>query len=415
MSIDTTVSAADETERASEAPRRGLPGPERAWIVTTSKCNLNCVHCARSISEFREFAENTPDMEEAMFETFLQQVGPSLRTVQIGGTNLGEPMFSRKLEDHIDRLLELEHVEEIKLQTNGTYLLNTERMERLVRQGVRIMVSLEGVTERSYENIRGVKFVRVRDALVELKKIRARYPESRSELLLAFTVSYDTLAELVPLVELAFEVGASQVTVSHFVAIRQAHRYQSLVYHRGAANDAFAAAEARARALGVHYVGPEPFDIAPLAEGAELANAVRSEPPCFHPWKSVSVSENGDVMPCCATNTVMGNLTKNDFETIWNSKRYRRLRERVNSSRPPSYCRGCLLRGVDLDSPNAKLYTDESFLLRSVGPDSDPSSVSDLFAGVGRSLVHRVRRGFRSDGVAKRLALALRRFYLAHK
>ena len=198
-----------------------VAGPERAWIVTTSKCNLNCLHCARSIPEYREEAEAVPDMEDEVFSRFERQVAPTLRTVQFGGTNLGEPMFSRKLETYIERLRRSDRLREVKLQTNGTYLLTRARMERLVQQNVRIMVSLEGVTEESYKKIRGVSFAPILKALRQFKELREQTPGTKSELLLAFMVRHETLGELLPLVELAVEVGASQVTVSHFRPVRE--------------------------------------------------------------------------------------------------------------------------------------------------------------------------------------------------
>jgi len=389
-----------------------VAGPERAWIVTTSKCNLNCLHCARSIPEYREEAEAVPDMEDEVFSRFERQVAPTLRTVQFGGTNLGEPMFSRKLETYIERLRRSDRLREVKLQTNGTYLLTRARMERLVQQNVRIMVSLEGVTEESYKKIRGVSFAPILKALRQFKELREQTPGTKSELLLAFMVRHETLGELLPLVELAVEVGASQVTVSHFRPVRESHRYQSLCFHRGEANAAIARAAARAAEVGIHFVGPRPFDLLPMADdGNQAPQARTAEPRCFHPWKSVSINERGDVMPCCATNAVMGNLRKDDFQTIWNGRRFRELRKRVNSSDPPSYCRGCVLRGVNLDSASGELFTDESFLLGAIGANGGEHTGWAAVGHLRRHIMETVRRQILTGPLAKRVVLQLRRAY----
>jgi hypothetical protein len=105
----------------------------------------------------------------------------------------------------------------------------------------------------------------------------------------------------------------------------------------------------------------------------------------------VSVNENGDVMPCCATGAVMGNLKRDDFATIWRSKRYRRLRERVNSSRPPWYCDGCVLRGVDMESPVARFHTDEGYLLRGIGPGTPQAGEALTWSHIRRRLAERAR------------------------
>lgn len=384
-------------------------GPERAWIVTTSKCNLNCVHCARSIPEFRAEAESTPDMEEEIFARFEEQVAPTLRTVQFGGSNLGEPMVSSKLEAYVERLKRLASVREIKIQTNGTFLWNRDRVQALVRAGVRLMVSLEGVREESYRSVRGLAFRHLMRGLREVKGMRAAHPGSGSELKLAFTVSYDTLGELIPLVEMAAEVGASQVTVGHLIPTRESQRSQSLCYHRGEANAAIAAAGKRAAELGIRFVAPRPFLIRSLED--DSARVERApEPPCFHPWRSVSINERGDVMPCCATNAVMGNLRKDAFRTIWQGRRYRKLRERVNSDRPPWFCRGCVLRGVDLDSPSAEFHTEESYLLGAIGvtQELEPGEILDR---ARKALVRKARAQVLSNALARRFVLWLRGIY----
>jgi radical SAM protein with 4Fe4S-binding SPASM domain len=387
-------------------------GPTRAWIVTTSKCNLNCTHCARSIEDFRAVAEATPDMAGTVFDRFERQVLPTLRTIQFGGTNLGEPMMVPTIADHVRRVRAQPEIREIKVQTNGTYLLKPERLEALVREGVRFLVSLEGVTPSSYQAVRGVEFDVLLRGLERLKALRAQYPESGSDLKLSFTVRYDTLPELIPLVELGARVGASQVSVTHFVPMKESQRYQSLCYHRGASNAAIAAAEARAHELGLRFVGPTPFELSAMdAPSGPPAAPARREPPCRHPWTSVSINERGDVSPCCATGAVMGNLTRQDFATIWHSKRYRTLRARVNSARPPWYCQGCVLRGVDMDSPDARFHTDEGYLLRGIGGTSGSGAQALTWARVRRSVAERLRATAARSAFGRRAVALLRAGY----
>jgi len=392
------------------ARRDWKAGPERAWIVTTSKCNLNCAHCARSIEDFRAAAEATPDMQEAVFDRFEKQIAPTLRTIQFGGTNLGEPMMVPTIIDHVSRMRTQPGIQEIKIQTNGTYLLKPERLEAMVKAGVRLMVSLEGVTPSSYQLVRGVEFDVLLKGLERVRELRARYPDSGCELKLSFTVRYDTLSELIPLVELAARFDATQVSVTHFVPMKESQRYQSNCYHRGEANAAIAAAEHRARELGLRFVAPLPFDLSPMDGPAGAAPPKKREPGCQHPWTSVSINERGDVSPCCATGAVMGNIMREDFATIWHSKKYRTLRKRVNSSRPPWYCEGCLLRGVDMDSGTAKFYTDEGYLLRGIGATaSGPQPLT--WTRVRRTLADRLRATAARSAFARKAVSLLRAGY----
>ena len=52
---------------------------------------------------------------------------------------------------------------------------------------------------------------------------------------------------------------------------------------------------------------------------------------CLQPWTYAFVRVNGDIAPCCAVfpsdrNMVMGNLLKDDFETIWRGDPFRSFR-----------------------------------------------------------------------------------------
>lgn len=357
-----------------------LPGPRRAWIVTTSQCNLRCLHCLRSLPEFRAVSQGTEDMPESTFDKFESQVLPTLESVQFGGTNLGEPMMSSSFEEHLRRIARGKAIREIKIQTNGT-LLNERRLELLVALNVRLMVSLEGATPESYEDVRGHAFDRLVTALRQYREAREAHPDSCADLYLSFTVRHETLGELDRLVDLAAEMAVGRVVVTHYVPIREEDRFQCLYYHRGEANAAFERAAQRAQALGICFNAPACFlvpDIGVVPGNNGLPHD--GEPPCLHPWTSVSINERGDVMPCCGSTAVMGNLGQEDFAAIWNGRRFTQLRATVNTPRPPRYCCGCFLRGVDLDHPPARLPTSERFLLSRIGFGEDITARAFLCA-----------------------------------
>ncbi len=394
----------------------GVPtpgGPRLAWLVTTSKCNLSCTHCPRSIPEFEALADATPDMARETFERFVEQVLPTLERVQFGGTNLGEPTISRSFDEDLERIARAPSVRRVNVQTNGT-ALTPARLRRCVELGVRLTVSLEGTTGTSYFSVRGFPFERLMKALRLYKTLRDENPETGAELYLGnFTVVRDNLHELPALLELGKEVGADQITVCHLTPWRESQRYQSLYYHQAEANAAFDEALLRARELGVNLVLPTPFENVAFADSKrdDVAPAARREPPCFHPWESVSINENGDVMPCCRTNAVLGNLRRQDFSEIWNGRRYQQLRARVNSARPPSYCRGCTLRGVDMEDKKARLYTDPRDLLRRIGFGGDGSVFASAGVEIQRRSIQWLRRTLEASAVGRRIKPGLQALY----
>ena len=78
---------------------------------------------------------------------------------------------------------------------------------------------------------------------------------------------------------------------------------------------------------------------APTPEGARYRG-------CPHPWFSLAVASNGDVVACCRDlerETVLGNLFRRPLAEIWNGAAYRALRRDLAAGRPgcQSACSGC--------------------------------------------------------------------------
>jgi radical SAM protein with 4Fe4S-binding SPASM domain len=64
---------------------------------------------------------------------------------------------------------------------------------------------------------------------------------------------------------------------------------------------------------------------------------------CEYLWEKAYVSIGGDVQPCCVMGTpVVGNLTRQTFEQIWNNDTYRAMRQRLAARKPAPVCRGCM-------------------------------------------------------------------------
>lgn len=67
---------------------------------------------------------------------------------------------------------------------------------------------------------------------------------------------------------------------------------------------------------------------------------------CPHPWFSLAVASNGDVVACCRDlerETVLGNLFRQELAEIWNGAAYRALRRDLAAGRPgcQAACSGC--------------------------------------------------------------------------
>ena len=73
------------------------------------------------------------------------------------------------------------------------------------------------------------------------------------------------------------------------------------------------------------------------ADGEPIASG------CKYPWTMVVVRPDQKVIPCClwSESTIMGDLSSQTFEEIWNGAPYRRLRTELQTDRPRRCCQEC--------------------------------------------------------------------------
>ena len=53
------------------------------------------------------------------------------------------------------------------------------------------------------------------------------------------------------------------------------------------------------------------------------------------------VTGEGDVRACCMPGSVVGNINEASLEDIWNGRRMRDFRVRINTPNPPAPCDAC--------------------------------------------------------------------------
>ncbi len=322
--------------RAEIAP---LP-PVFAWITPTGRCNLYCTHCP--IRSVPKVGEETPDMDAAVLDHIAREVVPGLATVKIGGNNNGEPVLARNFDDFYQR------IQRPGLRpwiiTNGT-LLSAEQIARLASAGAVIDFSMDAATERGHKKIRGRGYEALMASVRGAVEARARHAETGAQVWVSPTVFRDNLDEMPAVVRFALDLGLDGVRISNLIPQTEAQRYQSLVYHRSEANRVFEECRRMAEGARLTLITPEVLEVPAMQTNSKVKLEVPARPDCVHPWTSVSIDEKGLVHPCCVSDQVLGDLKTESFAEIWNGRRYRKLRRRVNSRNPQLYCRRCVLRG----------------------------------------------------------------------
>lgn len=301
-----------------ERTRYALP-PRAIGLEITRTCNLGCRVCPR-----REAMPPPKDLTVDEVGHVLAQL-PRLRLLNIVG--FGEPLTSPHFFDILG-LADSRGIE-VAFTTNGT-LLDAARIERLPACVSYVYVSVDTPVPEKFEELRsGARFEAVHENLRALRRLR---PDLR--LALQGVLTRATVVDAAALVRFAASVGARTASFLHVDPIGEENGRESVVGEAGVAACLQEAREA-ARRLGLHITAPE------------------AEPrlrTCRAPWREPHIAADGTIRACCfmtrspgaATECllgeplalpldqyVVGNVLRDGFRALWNSRTFRLARRSV--------------------------------------------------------------------------------------
>ena len=201
------------------------------------------------------------------------------------------------------------------------------------------------------------------------------------EFIFNFTAWYDNIREFPAFVDLAARYGCDKVALHHMNPESEKLRYTSLIYHQSMFNDIMDEAHERAKKHDIELFGVDKFP-EPNSDGKRYATVneapremkefrekehrkvlleklgreptkkdlvkYRRATRCHFPWEMVAIVENGNMRPCCWTSRNFGNVIRDGFEKIWNSKTYQDMRATINTPKPPVYCRDCFFLSTNV-------------------------------------------------------------------
>ncbi len=293
------------------------PAPVRHDIEITSRCNLNCRFCGRTLYNR---GSGGIDMTPEIFKTALESSSACREVIFVG---LGEPLLHPAAEEYISRA----HDRGMRtwMVTNGT-VAQRELPARLAAAGLdEITFSIDAADERLFAELRGgASFERV---TAHLRAVQQVLPVS-----LFTALSRSNTGELAALIDLAASLGLPALTVSNLnfpenggdaCTGEQCEReIERAIRH--------------ASATGILLLGPHIHDypsVTSALRSCRITSAVdithhpERHTHCLAPWRILVVGANGDVTPCnCAPETVAGNILSQPFTTIWNGAVMRQWR-----------------------------------------------------------------------------------------
>lgn len=305
----------------------------------TSRCNLKCFHCSRTVALEHGRKESAGEMNSNIVERVTREILP--RTWQLSLTGIGEPLMSRWSIELLERATKI-GVPQIDLTTNGT-LLNQKLLERILSTGItRIIVSADAASRQTYEKIRqGASLERFLKNMRLLGEIRECL-NPRVVLRFNMVIHRENIKELPRYLSMAKTLGVQEVALFHLIVHDLRFFPLSLYNSQEEANRSLDEAREIARDLGIVLFPPENFpQDKSRPQGKKDGAPYRQS--CFQPWKELLIGQDGTISPCCSWRDDLHGSLGDGFENAWNGSLLRNLREELNSGKLRQGCRNCLV------------------------------------------------------------------------
>jgi len=288
--------------------------PVSISIEPTTSCNLRCPECP---SGLRSFTRPTGMMKKELFETVITQLAPSLSYLIFYFQ--GEPY----LHPHLLEMIKLASERKIytATSTNAHYLLD-EAAKETVKSGLdRLIISLDGTTQETYQSYRiGGKFDKVIEGTENILRWKKELKSKTPHVIFQFLVVKHNEHQIEDVKKLAKTLGVDEVK------LKTAQIYD---FENGSelipVNNKYSRYQKNQNGK------------------YSIKNGFLDE--CWKMWHSCVVTWDGKVVPCCFdkdAHFVLGDLNKNSFEEIWRGEKYNQFRQSLFNSRSEiEMCRNC--------------------------------------------------------------------------
>jgi len=315
--------------------------PVFANIEITTKCNLDCIYCARKF-----IRPQNQEMTRAQFNRLLDFLPHAYRVTIVG---LGEPLLHPGLADFIHDIEQRKRRSGIV--TNALTLDNAQASEVLQAGLQSIAFSLDAASQKILVKLRpGSDFSRITANIKNFMGLAQKWkPTISTAVFSAFSRS--SLDELASLAALVATLGV------HVWMVTDLNYRQNIAASLSSSDDEKAVAEKIRRAITTAFSrglpvlsvrGIEAFGLRKryqkflLFSPESIFRRSVSHRWCHSPWQTIPINVNGDVTICdCQPDQVIGNLFRQPLGEIWNSDKMLTFRKEMMSSLPPAACLAC--------------------------------------------------------------------------
>lgn len=300
--------------------------PATLKIDLSPLCNLSCTFCIHANIKNDDYLQkqsfdSSQKMSVEQYERIINQLKG--KCVGVSLYYYGDPF----MHPYIDLMCRIAYDAglQVHICSNFSYKFTAERIKSIARCGItNLTICVDGLTQETYEITRRGGHIDL--VLSNLKQL----------------CQYKRINNLkLPHIEIQYL------------------KYKHNVHELPKAIELF-------ESLGVDYIQAywgALYNVVDLSVGRYEIKSVKENeilPRCFWPWFSMVIKYNGDVIPCCEHRSEsqytsdsnilsLGNVFQNSVLEIWNSERYRQLRQVVanprlfntNCEQINIFCYGC--------------------------------------------------------------------------
>jgi len=283
-------------------------------IEPTTSCNLRCPECP---SGLRSFSRPTGMMELSTFQKIIDELHKDLAYLILYFQ--GEPYLNPSFHEAI------QYANDKKIytvtSTNAHYLNKANAQETLKSGLSRIIVSMDGTDQGSYEKYRiGGKLDQVIEGIENLVAAKKALKTHAPFIILQFLLFKHNTHQIPEVRKLARKLGVDKLE--------------------------FKTAQVYDFDLGSELI-PEISQYSRYTKTEDETFKIKNDHlnKCWKMWHSCVMTWDGNIVPCCFDKDAkytMGNIHEQSFAEIWNGDSYQDFRSNLFSNRKDiDICRNC--------------------------------------------------------------------------
>jgi len=277
--------------------------PPEIWLENTNHCNATCVMCPREKQTRKKGI-----MKFDLYKKLINEISKNKNKVKrVHMHNFGEPLLDKKLPKRI-KLAKDAGIEHVYFVTNAS-LLNEKNCEELIDSGLdEFKISFYGIDKATYNSTMvDLDF----ETTLENVKIFFKVREKKKAL------KPKVIIQLIPQLIGDHNNNKWKKIFDSMINKKLGDKLLSVIIHN-------------------------------FGDGRKYNNIqdIEIHNVCTYPWRTMVVLQDGNISPCCHDfngNVNMGNIRFSSIKEIWNSNKYKKMREDFKSLNYDSYstCSNC--------------------------------------------------------------------------